>query len=157
MTDNATARRATPQSRPRTSGIDQMRVALRVPVSWLGLLRGLTAAAVVVAADIHFVLWYHDGFRDIPQIGPLFLLNAVGVLVVAWPNWISTLLAAGFGLLTLIGFYLSVTVGLFGVKELRSGGPQFHAEIAEWAALVLGLAATWLLWRRNVAAHPDRG
>jgi hypothetical protein len=131
-----------------------LRAGLSVPPSLLGLLRGLTAASVVVAADIHFVLWYHDGFRDIPKIGPLFLLNAVGglvlgLLVVAWRSWIATFLAAGFGLVTLAAFYLSVTVGLLGIQETPGGGPQTHAEVSEWAAVVFGLVATWLLWRND--------
>ncbi len=132
----------------------QLGRALHAPFSMVGLLRGATAAAVVVAADIHFVLWYHDSFREISKIGPLFLLNAIGglvlgLLVVAWRSWLATFLAAGFGLVTLVAFYLSVTVGLLGLQETASGGPQVQAEIAEWAALLFGLAASWAIYREE--------
>jgi hypothetical protein len=141
---------------------EHVRAGLRVPLSLTGLLRGLTAAAVVVAADVHFVLWYHDDFREISKIGPLFLLNAIGglllgLLVVAWRSWIATFLAAGFGLVTLVAFYLSVTVGLLGLQETASGGPQTEAEIAEWAALVFGLIATAVLWRQDGTVADDAG
>jgi hypothetical protein len=159
------------QSAPDQAAIDQpaagvsgiaehVRAGLRVPLSLTGLLRGLTAAAVVVSADVHFVLWYHDDFREISKIGPLFLLNAIGglllgLLVVAWRSWIATFLAAGFGLVTLVAFYLSVTVGLLGLQETAGGGPQTQAEIAEWAALVFGLLATAVLWRQDGTAPAD--
>ena len=112
--------------------------------------RAITAVAVVVAADVHFVLWYHDGFSEIHAIGPLFLLDAIagaalGVLVVVWEHWIPAFLATGFALATLAGFYLSVTVGIFGLHEVAGGGPQLHAEIAEWTAVFFGLLATFLL------------
>jgi hypothetical protein len=133
---------------------EQLSRALNVPFSMVGLLRGATAAAVVIAADVHFVLWYHDSFRDIPKIGPLFLLNAIGglvlgLLVAAWRSWLATFLAAGFGLVTLIGFYLSATVGLLGTHESVSGGPQIQAQIAEWAALLIGLTASWVIFRED--------
>lgn len=139
--------------------VAHLRAAASVPVSFVGLLRGLTAAAVIVSADVHLLLWYHDGFKEVATIGPLFLLNAVGgivlgVLVMAWRSWIATFLAAGFGFVTLLSFYLSVSVGLFGLHELAGGGPQEHAEVAEWAALVFGMAASWALWRRDTVPAP---
>lgn len=109
------------------------------------LLVGLTAAGVLLSAQIHLDLW-DNGFKDIRTIGPLFLLNAIGgivlgVVVIAWRHWLPLLGAAGFGALTLAGFYLSVTRGLFGLHEVSGGTPQTLAEIYEWVALVAGLLA----------------
>lgn len=111
-----------------------------------GMLRGLTAGAAFVTADVHLLLWYHDDFRQIPRVGPLFLLNAIagavlGVLVVAWRSWLAPALAAGYAATTLGAFYVSVTVGLLGLHETASGGPQLHAEVAEWVAVVAGVGA----------------
>lgn len=106
--------------------------------------RGLTAAAVLLSADIHLAL-YFDGFSDISVIGPLFLLNAaggivIGVAVLAWRHWLPVLGAIGFGALTLAAFLLSRTVGLFGVHEQLWDAQSVLAMIADAVALVGGLA-----------------
>ena len=69
------------------------------------ILRIVTAAGVLLSAWVHYKLW-HEGFRDLHVVGPAFLLNAVGGLVIgalllAWWHWIPPLLAVGFGLSTL--------------------------------------------------------
>jgi hypothetical protein len=107
------------------------------------VLLGLAVAAVLVAATEHFDLWT-QGFRTIPTVGPLFLLDAIGGLVlavvaVAWRHWLPVLAIIGFGASTVGAFYLSVTVGLFGTKEVLSGTPQLVCEIAEISAVVLGV------------------
>jgi hypothetical protein len=113
------------------------------------VLRGLTAAAVLLSASVHLQLWA-EGFKDLHVIGPLFLLTAVGGLGIAlavllWPHWLPVLAAAGFGASTLTAFWLSATVGLFGFKEVvLTGAPQLLAEGAEIAAIVLGLSAAVL-------------
>lgn len=116
------------------------------------LARGLAAAGVLVSAEVHFNLWYADGFADIAGIGPMFLLNAVGgltigLVVLCWRHWLPALAAAGFGVLSLGAFALSVTVGLFGLKEVASGAPQLLAGVAEAVCAVFGLVAAVLLWR----------
>jgi hypothetical protein len=118
------------------------------------LVRGLAAAGVLLAADVHFDLWYAGGFRDVATIGPLFLLNAIGGLVIGlvlicWRHWLPALAAAGFGVGTLVAFYLSVTVGLFGFKEIASGEPQVLAEVAEYVAFAFGGIAAWMSWRHS--------
>jgi hypothetical protein len=127
-------------------------------------LRGLTAAAAMLAAVIHLDL-YEEGFRDIATLGPLFLLDAVagivlGVAVVVWRHWLPVFLAAGFGATTVVFYWISVVHGLFGVKETTSGWSEILAEIAEYGAAVFGIVAAALLWqewraratRRPVAA-----
>ncbi len=108
-----------------------------------GMLLGLTAAAVLLSADVHFELWANNGFKDVHTIGPLFLLNAIGGLVIAlvmlmWRHWLPVLAAVGFGVATLIAFWISITAGLFGLKEQASGTPQVIAEVAEIIAVVGG-------------------
>jgi hypothetical protein len=116
--------------------------------------RGLAVAGVLLSADVHLDLWYSRGFRDVPTIGPLFLLNAVsgvliGLVALSWSHWLPALAAAAFGAGTLVAFYLSVSVGLFGLHEVASGQPQVLAEVAEYVAVVFGGLASWMLWRQS--------
>lgn len=109
-----------------------------------GVLRGLAAAGVLLSAVVHLQL-YTEGFKDIATIGPLFMLNAIaglliGTALLIWPHWLTSFVAAGFGAATLAAFYISVTVGLFGLNETAGGTPQVLAEVAEWVALVFGAA-----------------
>ena len=118
------------------------------------LSRGLAVAGVLLSADVHFDLWYANGFREIATIGPLFLLNAIGGLIVGlvllcWRHWLPALAAAGFDVATLVAFYLSVTIGLFNFKEIATGEPQVLAEVAEYFAVVFGLLAAWMSWRHS--------
>ena len=118
------------------------------------LSRGLAVAGVLLSADVHFDLWYADGFRDVDTIGPLFLLNAIaglviGLVLLCWRHWLPALAAAGFGAATLVAFYLSVTIGLFNFKEIATGEPQVLAEVAEYVAVVFGLVAAWLSWQHS--------
>lgn len=108
------------------------------------LLRGVAAAAVLVSAAVHLLLWF-DGVRD-QSVGPAFLLNAAGglviaVLLLAWQHWLPPLLAVGFGLSTLGAFVIATTVGLFGVHDRWVGGYVWTAAIAEVVAIVAGVLA----------------
>jgi len=100
----------------------------------------LVAAAVLVSAFVHGAL-YFVGMSQTPVIGPLFLLNAAGGLVIAlavlfWRHWLPLVAALGFGVLTLAAFWLSVTVGMFGFHEYAVGVAQIAAEVAEIVAIV---------------------
>ena len=71
-------------------------------------MRLVTAAAVLVSAAVHLYLWF-DVFSGQAVIGPAFLLNAAGGLVIAvllvrWRHWVPALLALGFGVSTLGAF-----------------------------------------------------
>jgi hypothetical protein len=116
--------------------------------------RGLAAAGVLLSATVHLDLWDLQRFRDIPTIGPLFLLNvlaglAIGVLVLAWRHWLPALAAAGFGAATVLAFWISVVHGLFGLKETATGSSQVLAEVAEYVAVAFGLLAAAGLRRRR--------
>ena len=118
-------------------------------------LRLLTALAVLVSAYVHLKLWF-DGFRDLDKIGPAFMANAVGgvviaVLLVAWPHWVPPLLAVGFGLSTLGAFIISATWGLFGLHEQWVGWAVWTAAGAEVVAIIAG--AVVLLQERPSRAH----
>ena len=87
------------------------------------MLRVLIAVAVAVSGVVHFLLW-RDGMRDLDVVGPAFLVNAVGgvviaVAVLAWRHWLPLLAAVGFGAATFGAFLVSTTVGLFGVGLLK--------------------------------------
>ena len=131
--------------------------------------RGVAAAGVLLSADVHLVL-YFDGFKDIKVIGPAFLLNAIGgivigVAVLVWRHWLPLVAAIAFGISTLTAFYISATVGLFGVHETLTGNQVVLAEIAEWVAIagagtaLVGRAQEGLKQREGAVSNgrPGRG
>jgi predicted lipoprotein with Yx(FWY)xxD motif len=88
------------------------------------LLRVTGAGLLIASAGVHLDL-YATGYRTIPTIGWLFLIQviaglALGLVVLATGR--RELAAAGalFALLTLGGYLLSVQVGLFGFREVRT-------------------------------------
>lgn len=116
------------------------------------VLRGLAAAGVLLSADIHLELWM-QGFSQIAVIGPLFLLNAIGGLLIAlallvWRHWLPALAAVGFGAATLAAFLISATAGLFGVHETFSGTSRQLALGAEILVIVCGLGLLAVQARR---------
>lgn len=120
----------------------------------------LTAARVVGAllvaamAVVHLLLWF-EGFRDIPIIGPGFLVNAVGGLVLAVAlvtvgrrmlpavAGVTTLFTAG----SLAALVISLTVGLFGVREQLSTPWVPTSLIVEGIGTVVLAVLTWLAAR----------
>ena len=116
----------------------------------LGATAGFVIGALLVlwSAYIHFHLWDEtDGYRQIPTIGPLFLAQSIGGLVVAIlvvavrRVWVA-IVGAGYGVSTIIGFLLTVglTKGLFNFKESWSAPFADQAlaiEIALTVVLVL--------------------
>jgi hypothetical protein len=123
--------------------------------------RLVAAVAVLVSAVVHLYLWL-DGMRDADVVGPAFLLNAVGglviaVLLLAWRHWVPAILAVGFGVSTLTAFLLAATVGLFGVEEGWTGWAVWTAAAAEVVAVVAGarlLLADNPLRRRAPRSRP---
>ena len=123
----------TEQRRPATRA--RARLALRLAGGGL----------LVATGAIHLDL-YLTGYRSIPTIGWLFLLQVIaafglGVAVLATGAWLAAAAGAGFALATLGGYLLSLWIGLFGFKEVRTtaGIVAGVIEVAAFAALA-GLA-----------------
>ena len=123
------------------------------PLRWLLRLTG--AGLLAASAAMHLDL-YLTGFRTIPTIGPLFLLQvivgfALALAILAAPFTPVTrrpgvdagiaAAGAGYAIATLGGYLLSLWVGLFGFHEIRStaGTVAGILEIAAFGVL-LGLA-----------------
>jgi hypothetical protein len=114
-----------------------------------GLLANLVliaaAATVAVSAAVHLHLW-SSGYRHLPTVGPLFLLQAVAgfilsaVLILTRRVWVAVL---SFGLIcaTIAGFFMAVYGGLFGFRDSWSApfaGMAFVYEVVSGVLLVLG-------------------
>jgi plastocyanin len=82
------------------------------------------AVLLAVTAGIHLDL-YLTGYRDIPTIGWLFLLQVIAAFVLAIavllrPGPLAAGAGAGFAIATLGGYLLTVWIGLFGFQEVRT-------------------------------------
>lgn len=107
--------------------------------------RGLTAASVLLSAVVHLELWA-QGMSAVPMIGPAFLVNAVGGLVigvalVVWDHALPLLAAIAFGLATLGAYVMSITVGLFGVQEQPGGVAATLSAVSEVTAVAFAVVA----------------
>jgi predicted lipoprotein with Yx(FWY)xxD motif len=109
-------------------------------------LRVAGALLLVVSAGIHLDL-YLTGYRSIPTIGWLFLLQflvafvlAIGALVTH--SRLVAVAGAAFALSTLGCYLLAVWIGLFGYKEIRTraGIAAGLIEVAAFATLALAVA-----------------
>jgi predicted lipoprotein with Yx(FWY)xxD motif len=111
------------------------------------LLRVIGAGLLIATAAIHLDL-YLTGYRTIPTIGWLFLLQviaafALGGLVLVTGSRLVAALGAGFALSTLGGYLLTVQFGLFGFREVRTTAGIVAGIIEVLAFAVLAyLAAT---------------
>ena len=114
----------------------RFRLALRLAGSGL----------LIATGAIHLDL-YLTGYRSIPTIGWLFLFQVIaafllGGAVLASGARLAAAAGAAFSLATLGGYLLSLWIGLFGFKEVRTtaGIAAGVVEVAAFAALA-GLAA----------------
>jgi predicted lipoprotein with Yx(FWY)xxD motif len=115
-----------------------------LPQGWQQVGLRVTGAGLLAAsAGIHLDL-YLTGYRLIPTIGWLFLLQvitgfALAAVVLFTRSRLAAAAAAGFALSTLGGYLLSVWIGLFGFKEVRTtaGIAAGVIEVAAFAALAL--------------------
>ena len=101
---------------------------------------------LIATGAIHLDL-YLTGYRSIPTIGWLFLLQVIaafvlGAAVLVSAARLAAVAGAAFSLATLGGYLLSLWIGLFGFKEVRTtaGIAAGVIEVAAFAALT-GLAA----------------
>ena len=111
--------------------------------SWLGI---VGAALLVASGAIHLDL-YLTGYRTIPTIGPLFLLQVIAAFALAAAilvtgSWVAEAAGAGFAVSTLGGYLLSLWVGLFGFTEVRTTAGIWAGiiDVAAFATLTLAAA-----------------
>jgi hypothetical protein len=119
-------------------------------------LRTAISASVAVSGVLHAYL-YTDGYRDIPTVGPAFLVQAsvfcaLAVLILAGgPAWMQLVAAIGAAA-SLVAFALSRTAGLFGFTE-TGWQPSPYAAISVVAeVLTLLLVGTTALRQRPRAS-----
>src|SRR6516162_5813107 len=136
----------------RGPGMENARVAtmenkqMATSGGWLRPALRITGAGLLTAtAAIHLDL-YLTGFKNIPTIGWLFLLQVIAgfglaALVLATGNRVAAALGAGFAVATLGGYLLSIWFGLFGFKEVRTTAGIVAGIIEIAAFAVLGLLA----------------
>ena len=127
--------------------------------SWFGV---AGAALLIASGAIHLDL-YLTGYRTIPTIGWLFLLQviaafALAVAILVTGSWLAAAVGALFAISTLGGYLLSLRFGLFGFTEVRTtaGIVAGIIDIAAFAVLAIaaapGLPPALDLGRRLVPA-----
>jgi hypothetical protein len=126
-----------------------------VKIESLGL-RLAIGASVAVSGVIHAYL-YTAGYRDIPTIGPAFLLQgsvfcALAMLIlVGGPAWLQLVAAIGAAG-SLVAFALSRTLGLFGFIETGWQPSPYAAVSVVAEVLTLLLVGTTALRQRPRAS-----
>jgi predicted lipoprotein with Yx(FWY)xxD motif len=115
------------------AGLDWQRLGPRVAGA------GLLAATGAIHLDL-----YLTGYRSIPVIGWLFLLQVIAAFglaaaVLVSGSRLAAAAGAGFAVSTLGGYLLSVWTGLFGFKEIRTtaGIVAGVIEVAAFAVLAV--------------------
>jgi predicted lipoprotein with Yx(FWY)xxD motif len=110
-------------------------------------LRIAGATLLSVSAGIHLDL-YLTGYRTIPVIGWLFMLQFIGgftlaIAVLVTHSRLAVAASAAFALSTLSAYLLAVWVGLFGFREVRTraGLAAGLIEVAAFATFALAAAA----------------
>jgi predicted lipoprotein with Yx(FWY)xxD motif len=137
---------------------------------WPLILRVAGAGLLIATGAIHLDL-YLTGYRTIPTIGWLFLLQVIAAFglaaaVLLTGSRLAAAAGAGFALATLAGYLLSIWAGLFGFTEVRTtaGIVAGIIEVAAFATLafmtvapVTGQPAPAGPLDRLVAAIPAAG
>jgi predicted lipoprotein with Yx(FWY)xxD motif len=132
-------------------GVGSIRGASLPRRSWSGI---AGAALLIAAGAIHLDL-YLTGYRSIPTIGWLFLVQVISAFVLAAAilvtrHPLAAAAGAAFALGTLGGYLLSLKVGLFGFTEVRTTAGIVAAviDVAAFAALAIAVASAYGLGRR---------
>jgi hypothetical protein len=133
----------------------------------LDLLIWVGSLFVLGSSVIHFHLWDSLGYRGIPTIGPLFLMQAIvgAVLAIATSaarKLLLVLAETGFAFATAGGLIISINFSLFGWQDTLSAPYAGFALAVEFTAGALLLVASgvmalaWLAERksRSVSGAP---
>jgi predicted lipoprotein with Yx(FWY)xxD motif len=118
----------------------------RAVTGWPRLALRVAGAGLLVAAGAIHLDLYLTGYRNIPTIGWLFLLQviaafALALAVLVTGSRLAAAAGAGFALATLGGYLLSLWFGLFGFKEVRTTAGIVAGVIEVAAAAALGVLA----------------
>jgi hypothetical protein len=113
----------------------------------------IAGGAVCLAGSgvIHLYLWGKQyGYRDVPTIGPLFLIQGItailiGLIVIVSRQVGVLLVAAGMLVTSVIALVLAIEVGLFGFKDSWLAPYAWTTFYEEIAGGVLLLAAAGVL------------
>jgi hypothetical protein len=109
------------------------------------------AGCTVASGVIHLYLWGKQyGYRHIPTIGPLFLLQGIaailiGLLAIVTRRLAVVLVAAGLLVASVIALVLAVEVGLFGFRDSWLAPYAWTSFYEEIVGGVLLLAAAGVL------------
>jgi hypothetical protein len=108
------------------------------------------AALLASSGVLHLRLWAR-GYRTIPTIGPLFLLQGIAgvllaVVLLLWRRLLVVVAGAGFMAATLGGLLVSVNLGLFGFMDTFAAPYAGLSAVLESAGIVvLGVVGTVLV------------
>ncbi|HEY0933581.1 MAG TPA: hypothetical protein VGD91_07560 [Trebonia sp.] len=112
------------------------------------------AACAVYSGYLHLYLWGRQPFpyRDIPTIGPLFLIQGItavviGLLVIVSRRVWALLIGAGMLVVSVAALVIDVEVGMFGFKD--SWSVPYATSTLYWeivGAVLLLAAAAVLAW-----------
>jgi len=100
---------------------------------------------------IHLYLWGKQyGYRDVPTIGPLFLLQGIvaillGLLVLISRRVLVLVLAGGLLAVSVVALVLAIEVGLFGFRDSWLAPYAWTTFYEEIVGAVLLLAASGML------------
>ena len=109
------------------------------------------AGCTVASGVIHLYLWGKQyGYRDVPTIGPLFLLQGIaavliGLLAIVTRRVAALLVAAGLLVASVVALVLAVEVGLFGFRDSWLAPYAWTSFYEEVVGGVLLLAAAGVL------------
>jgi predicted lipoprotein with Yx(FWY)xxD motif len=133
---------------------------LRITGKWL-VVRVIGAVLLVATGAIHLDL-YLTGYRTIPTIGWLFLLQVItafglaGMILLTRSRLVSAM-GAGFSVSTLGGYLVSLGIGLFGFREVRTADGLLAGLIEVAAIGALGAFALSPIPERGPTAVVNRG
>ena len=132
--------------------------AVRGPAArWTVNVLALAGAALLIwSSVIHLQLW-SEGYKDISVIGPLFLAQGIGAIVIAAVmllfRWQALLVAGAVTLIaTAVGLLLSAYIGLFGYTEslaVPDAQTSLGVEFAGGAVLLAAAAILLIAPRRS--------
>jgi len=136
---------ATPAGTPAASTTPAGAPAGAAPRVRATALRVLTAAAILVSAGMHLVL-YAEWAKNVSPLGGAFLAQAiVGVLlagiVLVRRSPLVLVAAAGYGAGSIAAFALSAATGFLGVTAQLVGWEEYVTKTAELVAVIAALAA----------------